>query len=332
MNRFQVVLISESESEIAEWIPAELSKHNIDITSSIHCETPDEILQHAVDADILWFASNSLALTPETLTALHHCGAIVKSTSGADNVPVKAATERGIVVVISPEAMADSVSDHAIALMMSVIRQTVRHDRDIRKGLWDPTPFWSRSPISGKTLGLVGFGHIPRLVARKMAGFGMRILAYDPYVNSDTMKSLKVEPADLDPLLEQADIVSVHAPHTRETRGMINEARLRKMKKTAVLINTSRGAIIDEQALIRALKENWIAAAGLDVFTHEPLDADSPFLKMDNVVLTPHAASATEGVGEASNRLAVEAIISLSRGKWPRNIVNPDVRPRWTLE
>ena len=332
MDRFRVVCVSEIKGQIPDWIPVTLSEKGIEFSSYPNCRSPDDIVKHASEADVIWLASNSLSMNADTLSALDICGAVVKGTSGTDNVSVDAATELGIIVTSAPEAMADSVSDHAIGLIFAVVRQICRHDRDLRKGDWNADALWPRRTLNCQTLGLVGFGHIPKLIVRKLSGFKLRVLAYDPFVSKETMEDLNVEAAELDPLLAESDIVSLHTSLTSATRGLINESRLEMMKKTAVLVNTSRGAVIDEKALEGALRDNRIAAAGLDVFTSEPLEPNHPFLTLNNIVLTPHAASATEGVAEASYKLVVESIVALSRGKRPRHIVNPGVNSRWKLE
>jgi phosphoglycerate dehydrogenase-like enzyme len=180
-------------------------------------------------------------------------------------------------------------------------------------------------------LGLVGFGRSGRLVAEKMSGFNMTTLAYDPYVSAETMAEVGARKAELDDVLSRADFVLLHCPYTKETHHLIGERELRLMKPTAILVNTTRGSVIDEPVLIRALTEGWIAAAGLDVFEQEPVDPDNPLLKLDNVVATPHIAGASDQSQETRWRLSVETVVAFSRGHWPPSYVNPGVKPRWEL-
>ena len=180
-------------------------------------------------------------------------------------------------------------------------------------------------------MGLVGFGGIAREVARKLAGFSLRVLAFDPFVSAEAMSRCGVQPAELSAVLSESDFVSLHCPLTPETRHLIQEPELRSMKPTAILVNTSRGPIVDESALTRALTEGWIAAAGLDVVEHEPLVADHPLLKLENVVLTPHSAGLSANGVEARWRLSVETLLAFSRRQWPASCVNRQVRPAQPL-
>jgi D-3-phosphoglycerate dehydrogenase / 2-oxoglutarate reductase len=261
------------------------------------------------------------------LAAMERCWAIVRTGSGTDNVPVDEATRRGIVVANTPAAFSDAVSDHAIALMFAVVRRIVALDRAVRLGRWAPAQAGPLNSLRGQTLGLVGFGHIARQVVRKLSGFDMKVLAHDPHVGDKVMAAHGVEPVALEALLAAADFVSLHCPLTTETRHLIGEKELRLMKRTAVLVNTSRGAVVDERALVRALTEGSIAAAGLDVLENEPPAADHPLLRLDNVVLTPHAAALSADGVELRWRLSVETLTALARHQWPASCVNPQVCP-----
>jgi D-3-phosphoglycerate dehydrogenase len=240
-------------------------------------------------------------------------------------VPVEEATRRQLLVANTPAAISDGASDHMIALLFAVTRRVAELDRAVRLGRWGQVPTLPLNGVRGRTLGLVGFGHIAREVVRKLSGFEMRVLAHDPYVAAETMAAHGVTPADLEELLQQSDYVSLHCPLTPQTRHLIGERQLRRMKPTAILLNTCRGPVIDEAALEWALHEGWIAAAGLDVLESEPPAASHPLLKMDNVVLTPHVAGyAVDGL-EVRWRLSVETVLALARGEAPRSCVN---RPR----
>ncbi|MHB8630082.1 MAG: NAD(P)-dependent oxidoreductase, partial [Aggregatilineales bacterium] len=220
---------------------------------------------------------------------------------------------------------------HAIGLLFAVMRQIVVQDRALRRGQWDRNLGWSRWHLHGRTLGLVGFGHIARLVTRKLSGFDLVIVAHDPYVTAETMAGAGVRAVPLDELLSSSDFVSVHCPLIDSTYHLIGERALRLMKSDAILINTARGPLVDESALLRALQEGWIAAAGLDVLEQEPTSPDNPLLKLENVVITPHIAGYNDEFWDNFWRFSVETVIDLSEGRLPRSYVNRDVKPRWQL-
>jgi D-3-phosphoglycerate dehydrogenase len=329
MPGFKVALVA-IHSPVPTWVHEGLAKEGVDFVFH-ECTTREELAQHAGDADLVWVHGGSEILTAENLAVIPRCGAIIRTGSGTDNVAVTEATERGIVVANTPEAHSDSVSDHAIALLLAVVRQIPAQHQAVRSGKWDagiPKPRWH---LRGKTLGLVGFGHIARLLVQKTRGFGVNIIAYDPLVSAEKMDSEGVRQTGLDDLLSEADFVSLHCPLLKETYHLIGERELRMMKPEAILINTSRGAVVDEPALIKALTERWIAGAGLDVLTEEPTPHDNPLLKLDNVVLTPHMAGHSDEQPEAGWRLSYDTVVALANGRWPRSYVNHDVKPRWRL-
>jgi D-3-phosphoglycerate dehydrogenase / 2-oxoglutarate reductase len=324
-DRCKVVQI-QPEKGLRE--PTALADAGIEFVAA-ECWTRDALAQYAADADIVWTWGKKPILTRENLPILTKCGAIVRVGSGTDDIDVQAATELGIIVSNQPYVLTDYVSDHAIALLLAVVRQVSRHDRLIHSGQWDRFLAPTGLPLAGSTLGLVGFGRIPQRVAHKLANFNLTILAHDPYVNSEAMAALGVRKATLDETLQSADFVSLHCPLTAETRHLIGERELRLMKPTALLINTARGAVVDEAALIKALQEAWIAGAGLDVLEKEPPDPDNPLTKMEKVVLTPHIAGWTALYPHDFQAAAIEAILDLFHRRWPRSVVNPTVKPRW---
>ena len=330
MKPFKVSLVHLDEVSVPDWVPEKLKREGVDLFVQ-ECQTPEELLQVAQDADVVWLLGGRRILSPEILRMLPRCGAILRSGSGTDNVPVNEATRLGMIVANTPEAQHEQVTDHTLALLFSVVRQIANNDRLIRTGAWKSAPFLPYGPMYGKTLGLVGFGQVPRTICQRISGYEMNILAFDPYVTPDIMAKFKVRYASLEDLMSQSDYISLHCPATRETYHLIKERELRLMKSTAILINASRGSVIDESALIRALKEKWIRGAGLDVYDQEPTNPDNPLLKLENVVLTPHIAGSGEGTSEARWDLSVETLIDLSRGRWPRSHVNKQVEPRWNL-
>ncbi len=345
MARFKVALValdeqlSHDEAMPPDWIAESLAKEGIDFVLR-ECTTQEELAQHAGDADVVWVFGGRPVVTAESLKVIPRCGAIIRTGSGTDNIPVDEATQLGIVVANTPEGVSDEVSDHALGLLLAVVRQIAVQDRAVRSGKWDFTLGRPRWHIRGQTLGLIGFGHIARTVVRKVSGFDMTILAYDPYVNAETMAKEGVRPMGLDDVLSQSDFVSVHCPLVKDTYHLIGERELGLMKSTSILINTSRGSVIDEPALVSALTEGSIAAAGLDVFEQEPPDPDNPLFKLDNVVVTPHIAGWSDQHMEAFWRLSYETVIALASGHWPRSCVNPqlklsgvnlNVKPHWNL-
>jgi glyoxylate reductase len=246
---------------------------------------------------------------------------------GFNNVDVAAATRRGVVITNTPDVLTDTTADFAWALLMSVARRIVESDRYVREGRWDKWDFrllWG-ADIHGKTLGVVGFGRIGRAMARRASGFDMRVL-YQDAVPADpaTEKELNARRVDLATLLRESDFVTLHTPLLADTRHLINAQALRAMKKTAYLVNASRGPVVDEAALAQALQEGWIAGAGLDVFEHEP-KVHPGLLGLPNVVLAPHLGSASTDTRRKMATLAVENCLAVLEGRAPLTPVNPEV-------
>ena len=330
MRPFKVALVGVEGEPVPDWVFQELAKEGIDFFVR-ECATREELAQYAGDADLVW-VWGSRVLTADSLAAIPRCGAILRTGSGTDNVAVDEATQVGIIVANTPEAACDEVSEHAIGLLFAVIRQIAAQDRAVRKGMWDSRVARHRWHLQGQTLGLVGFGHIGRLVARKLGGFEMEFLAYDPYVSAEAMANQGVRSASFEQALSQSDFIFLHCPLTKGTYHQIGEREFRLMKPNVILINTSRGSIIDENALVHALHEGWIAAAGLDVLEQEPTSPDNPLLKLDNVVITPHIAGYSDLYFDKCWKYSVETVIALANGQWPRSYVNRAVKPRWPLD
>lgn len=255
---------------------------------------------------------------------------LVISTSGrgTDAIDVQAATTKGVAVVNNPALGAVPVSEHTVGLMLDLAKQITRSDIRARRGEgWAERHRSTRLHLQGRTLGVIGCGQIGTEVARKCAAaFRMRVLVYDPYVPPGKAEAVGATwMKELGPLLREADFVTLHPELTEETRGMIGEAELRQMRRDAFLINTARGPVVQQAALIRALKEGWIAGAALDVFEPEPPPPDSPLYGLENLILTPHVAGVTV---EAKRDLAVSAatqILQVLRGERPPHLVNPEV-------
>ncbi|RLI06926.1 D-glycerate dehydrogenase [Candidatus Bathyarchaeota archaeon] len=248
---------------------------------------------------------------------------------GYDNIDVEVATKRGIYVTNTPGVLTETTADLAWAILMAIARRVVEADKYVRAGRW--VHAWGPkmmlgSDVHGKTLGIVGLGRIGSAVARRAKGFNMRVIYYDVFRREDLERELGLEYKPLEELLKEADYVTLHVPLTKETYHLIGERELDLMKPTAYLINTSRGAVIDQKALYKALKERRIAGAALDVFEKEPIDPDDPLLELDNVVLTPHIGSASIETRKKMAMIAAENLVSVLRGVEPPNLVNPEVR------
>jgi phosphoglycerate dehydrogenase-like enzyme len=246
---------------------------------------------------------------------------------GYDTIDIAAATRAGIVVAYTPELLNDAVADYTFALLLAAARRVPEVHASMRNGQWQTA--WGQD-VAGQTLGIVGCGRIGTAVARRAAGFGMRMLGFD-CTPKEMARAAGIRLVTMDELLSQSDFVSLHAALTPQSRGMIGEAQLRRMKPTAILINTGRGPLIDEEALSRALHEGWIAGAALDVFETEPLPPTSPLRGAPNVVLSPHQSSLARGTGARVSLAAVEAVRELMRGRPPRMVVNPEVFRSETL-
>lgn len=311
---------------VPDWVKQTCAQSGIDLRVR-QCDAQADLVDHARDAEIVWLFGGSRLLHGGTLAQLPRCRAVVRTGSGTDNVPVDEATERGIVVANTPSALSDAVSDHVISLLFAVVRHVPRMDWLVRKGVFDQNLGRPVNVIQGRTFGLVGFGHIAQAVLRKLRGYEMTWLVHDPFVSDEALAVHGAQPAPLERLVADSDFISLHCPLTPETRHLIGERELQQMKPEAVLINASRGPVIDEPSLIRALSEGWIAAAGLDVFEQEPLPTDSPLMKMENVILSPHSASQTAEGMEPRWRASLEAVQALAGGHWPPSCVNRQVQP-----
>ncbi|MCL5026111.1 MAG: C-terminal binding protein [Chloroflexi bacterium] len=286
-------------------------------------KTEDEIIQALRDADavLAWITP----ITRRVIEAMTRCKAIVRYGVGVDNVDVEAATERGIVVVNVPDIYSPEVADHTMALLLAIARRLVQWDKLVRAGQWE-----RKGPIirfldrlEGKILGLIAFGRIPREIARRAKAFGFQILAFDPYVDQGTAEGHGVTMVALEDLLSRSDYVSVHLPLQASTQHLMGEAQFRQMKPSAYFINTSRGGVVDEAALIKALQEGWIAGAALDVLADEPPQPDNPLLQMENVILTPHVAYASRTGWQLTLVRAGEEAARVLQGERPLYCVNP---------
>lgn len=287
--------------------------------------TAQEFIASARDADALY--AKGIPITRTIIDRLERCKVISLGSVGVDSVDVAAATERGIPVTNVPDTFIEEVADHAMTLLLGTFRRLVEQDRMVRTGRWkEGRPQLLQIPrLIGQTLGFIAFGHVARATALRARPFGLRMLAYDPFVEELVMSPYGVEPASLSELLSQSDFISMHAPATPEAQHMLSEEHFRQMKKSALFINTGRGPTVDEKALTKALQQGWIAGAGLDVLETEPPAPDNPLLKMDNVILTAHVASASARFDPARRRRVGHEIALVLTGRWPMSCVNPTV-------
>ena len=300
----------------------------LDYEIEMHEPTSEgETMEAVKGADLV--IDNRVPLPRAVIDEMDTAKAIVTHGIGFDEIDDKAASEKGIIVANCAAFCVEEVSNHAIMMLISCAKRlTFGHDM-VRTGGWSQNrvDMGAIPPIYGQTLGLVGLGDTGRATARKAQVFGLDVMTFDPYLRPWTAREYRVEQVNsLNELASRSDFVSVHVQLNPETRGMIDGAFFRAMKPTAYLINVARGPIVDEAALVKALRDEEIAGAGLDVFEQEPTPADNPLLKMANVTLTPHSAGrSTTAVVEGARRVGEEAARIL-RGSWPMSLVNPEVR------
>ncbi|MCS7120957.1 MAG: D-glycerate dehydrogenase [Nitrososphaerota archaeon] len=291
--------------------------------------TVEDFIRFGQNSDGMIVVTNVEKITREVIEGIPSLKIIARYGVGYDNVDVKAASERGVYVTITP-VLDETVADHAFALLLSLARNVCKgHNYVMSKGWTARTPsIFMGTDVWGKTAGIIGLGRIGTRIAERAIGFKMRILYYDTVRKSDIEDKLLAEYRSLDALLAESDIIFISCPLTDETRNLLDEEELSRMKKSAFLINVARGPIVNHGALVKALREGWIAGAGLDVFNREPLPADDPLLELDNVVLTPHLASST---WECRRRMAItaaEEVLRVLDGNPPRYAVNPEISVR----
>ena len=283
------------------------------------------LTSEATDADLV-IVSCFTNITEPVITSAKNLKAILKYGVGVDNIDIDAATRSGAMVVNCPEYGSDTIAEHAFALMICLAKKLLKVDALMRQQGWLwPDRKLLGTDLSGQVLGLIGFGRIGRAMARKALGFGMKIQIYDPYVDPETAREFQAEFIDLHTLLKTSDVVSVHCILTPETKHLIAEAELKLMKNSAFLIDVSRGAIIQEEALLHALQENRIGGAGLDVFNNEPLEPGNPLFALDNIILTPHLAWYTQQAARRLEQETLQRALEILDGEIPQNLKNPEV-------
>jgi phosphoglycerate dehydrogenase-like enzyme len=296
------------------------------IYPAAECNTmqADNLMPLLAEADAMLASVEKM--TPDVL-AKTKLRAIARMGVGYDSIDIPAATERGIAVTITPGTLEESVAEHTIALLLGVSRGLVQRDKEVRRGCWTRKPM---PRMAGKTFGIVGLGRIGRAVAAKAQGLGMKTIAFDPFANADAAKRINATLMPLDELLKTADVVSLHTTTTPETTNLINRRTLALMKPDAILINTGRGALVDEDALCEALDRGHLFGAGLDVFKTEPLPLDSRLLNYDNVLVCTHMGGLDAESTVAMANLAAQCIADLYQGRWPEAcIINRELEGRY---
>ena len=282
-------------------------------------KTEDLIADNLGDADAVLVGFEPI--TAKVLAAAKKLKVVAKHGAGVDNIDIAAATQAGVVVISAAGVNSEAVAECTIGLFLALARSIPMADRQVRAGGW---PRFAGLELARKTVGIVGFGQIGRLVAARLSGFDMKVIAYDAYVTADAAKKLGAELVPLDRLLAEADYVSLHVPLTKETRGLIGAKQLEGMKKGAFLVNVSRGGIVDEAALHEALKTKVIAGAALDVFDKEP-PVTHPLFELDNFIAAPHMAGYTMEAVTETGMVCARGMLDVFAGKKPDNIVNKDV-------
>jgi D-3-phosphoglycerate dehydrogenase len=295
------------------------------------CATEEEVINKAQEADI--YLAYKFRVSRRIIESLPNLCLIMASGSGYDHIDVPAATEKGIIVTNSGSYNVEDVAEHALTMIMYLSRKMRFFERSVKEGLWEVGALaMPVTRLQGKCLGIIGYGKIGRALAKRAICLGMKVLAHDPNIPKKEMVNDGLDCRSFEQVLEQADFVSLHLRLDPQTRHLIGEKELRSMKPTSYLINTSRGAVVREDMLLRAIKDGWIAGAGLDVLEHEPPPPDHPLFDLENVMVTGHSAGTTvESVTNWQNGWR-KVIQNYLDGFWPPNVVNAPEHPKVSLQ
>jgi D-3-phosphoglycerate dehydrogenase len=323
-----VVNYNPKASFLVDALSLELEKIGVDFDQALGLSR-DQIIDRVKDADILHVTPRT-AVDAEMMDSLPNLRLLLAWGNGYEQIDLEAASERGIVVCNAGAYSNPDVAEMALTHIYTCGRKFLRHIRFLEQGRWqDRTDLHPIYRFEGRVVGLLGFGMIARELCWRLKGLRFEVQSTDPYVSSDVMSSFGVKKVGQEELFRTSDFVSLHLRVNEETTHIVNEETLRMMKPSAFLINVSRGALIDEQALVKAIEEGWIAGAGLDVLKHEPPDPDDPLLSLPNVTVTPHAGAGTEESKVEHVQEWMEVVKDLLAGKHPlHNQVNPAVKPR----
>lgn len=283
----------------------------------------ENIIEAAKDADAIL---NCYAeLTPRVIESLKKCQIIARYGIGVNNVNMTTATKKGIIVTNVPDYCVEEVSDHALALILACTRKICQLNKNVKSGKWDFKDYRPIYRLKGQTLGIVSFGKIPRRLVEKVSAYKFNIISYDPYVDKEIAAKYNVKLVTLEELLKESDIITVHAPLTKETKGMFGSEQFKIMKSSAYLINTARGGLIKDNDLAQALKEEEIAGAGLDLLEDENVNPYHPLINLENVIITPHSAFYSEQALKDLQYKAVQEVVRVLTGKTPKSCVNSEV-------
>lgn len=317
-------------------LPGNIAATGVESAMYQKVKDEEELLSMCQDADYIITHQGFFPFTPKVFRGLPKCRFVHTLSIGYDAFDVGVATEQGIGIVNMRGFSSEELAEHAMALMLALARGVVTLNNRVKGGVTMPLVSFEAGQnmtiLKGKTLGLIGFGNAGRGLVPKAKGFEMRILAIDPYIDDDTFRKFDTEKVGLDRLLAESDFISIHSNLTPENRHLLGLEQFKKMKPTACIINTARGGIINELELCTALAEGYIAGAGLDVNDPEPITADSPLMKMDNVILTGHHAGNSRESNAALATLPVKEVERVRRGEWPFGLVNPAIKEKFVAK
>lgn len=307
-----------------------LAKANLTV-ERVDAATEGEVVAAAKDTDII--LTRYAQMSRSVVEKLPKLQAIIRYGIGYDTIDVDAATDNKVIVVNVPDFCYEEVSNHALGMLLMLTRKLMLQSNTLKKDGWKPaysliTPMGS---VTGQTLGIIGCGHIGRIVARKAQCFGMNVIGYDPHVDTKLTDEAGIKLKSLPEVMKESDYISCNPLLWNETFHIVGEKEFKMMKPTGFIVNTSRGPVIDQLALVKALKEKWIAGAGIDVFEKEPIAPDDPLLKMDNVILTPHTAFYSDASDIRVRTSVAQEAVRIALGHLPKNIVNKGVKPKVNL-
>jgi D-3-phosphoglycerate dehydrogenase len=329
INRKYKVVITDYDFESLQEIKKALEKVDAELVTA-QCKSESEVIELAREADAV-INQYYNPLSRKVIEHLKRCKIIVRTGVGVDTIDVQAATDHNICIVNVPDYCLDEVAEHALGLLFMLARKYFVLTNSVKKGQWNWRIVKPIFKMKGQILGIVGLGKIGRSLAKKAKGLGMSLICYDPYINSQMAEEAGVKLLSFENLLKESDFISIHVPLTEETRGMFGEKEFKKMKKGSCIINTSRGPVIERKALYKALKEEWLAGAGLDVMEKEPPDSKESLFSLENVILTPHCAwYSQESVVKLKTIVGEEVARVLSK-KRPLSLVNPEVLKKISL-
>lgn len=309
---------------------AELAKTGL-MVESVIADSEAEVIHAARNTNVI--ITRYADINRRVIEKLPRLQAAIRYGIGYDNIDVDAATDNGVLVINVPDYCYEEVSNHTMGLLLMLARKLLFQNNTLKSEGW--TAAYSLRPpmgsITGQTLGIIGCGNIGRMVARKAQCFGLKIIGYDPHVDPKLTQADGITLKSLEEVLHESDYISCNPLLWRETFHIVGEKELKMMKPTAYLVNTSRGPIVDQQALLKALKEKWIAGAGLDVLEKEPIDMNDPLLKFNNVIITPHTAYYSDASDVRCRVSVAQEAARIARGHYPKNYVNKDVKPKVNL-